>query len=67
MQISVFNGSPKGDLSITLQYVHYIHKKFSQHESLGRFLGIMDYIDFAERYKQAYEIIEKYNNKSLNA
>jgi len=32
MKISVLNGSPKGDLSVTMQYVHYIQKKFPQHE-----------------------------------
>lgn len=32
MKIAVLNGSPKGDLSVTLQYVHFIQKKFPQHE-----------------------------------
>jgi len=32
MKITVLNGSPKGDLSVTLQYVNYIQKKFPQHE-----------------------------------
>lgn len=32
MIFSVLNGSPKGDLSVTMQYVHYIHKKFPRHE-----------------------------------
>ena len=27
MKITILNGSPKGDLSATLQYVNYIHKK----------------------------------------
>lgn len=31
MKIIVLNGSPKGDLSVTLQYVHFIQKKFPQH------------------------------------
>lgn len=31
MDIVVLNGSPKGDLSITLQYVRYAAKKFPQH------------------------------------
>ena len=26
MKILVLNGSPKGDLSVTLQYVHYLQK-----------------------------------------
>jgi multimeric flavodoxin WrbA len=32
MKIVVLNGSPKGDISVTMQYVHYIQKKFPQHE-----------------------------------
>ncbi|MCL6457395.1 MAG: NAD(P)H-dependent oxidoreductase [Gorillibacterium sp.] len=32
MKITILNGSPKGDLSVTLQYVKYIEKKFPQHE-----------------------------------
>jgi multimeric flavodoxin WrbA len=32
MKIIVLNGSPKGDLSVTLQYVHFIQKKFPHHE-----------------------------------
>ena len=32
MKIIVLNGSPKGNHSITLQYVHYIQKQFPQHE-----------------------------------
>jgi multimeric flavodoxin WrbA len=27
MKVTVLNGSPKGDLSVTLQYINYIHKK----------------------------------------
>jgi multimeric flavodoxin WrbA len=32
MKIVVLNGSPKGDLSVTMQYIHYMKKKFPQHE-----------------------------------
>ena len=32
MKIIVLNGSPKGEYSITLQYVHFIQKRFPQHE-----------------------------------
>jgi multimeric flavodoxin WrbA len=32
MKIVVLNGSPKGDLSLTLQYVHFIEEWFPQHE-----------------------------------
>jgi multimeric flavodoxin WrbA len=32
MKIMVLNGSPKGDLSVKLQYVHFVQKKFPQHQ-----------------------------------
>jgi multimeric flavodoxin WrbA len=32
MKIVVLNGSPKGDISITMQYVNYLVKKYPQHE-----------------------------------
>lgn len=32
MNIIVLNGSPKGELSITLQYVRYLAKKYPQHD-----------------------------------
>ena len=32
MKIIVLNGSPKGDLSITMQYVAYIKKQFPQYD-----------------------------------
>ncbi len=32
MRITVLNGSPKGELSVTMQYVHYIQKTFPQHD-----------------------------------
>jgi multimeric flavodoxin WrbA len=32
MKITVLNGSPKGSLSATMQYVHYIQKKYPHHE-----------------------------------
>ena len=31
MRIVVLNGSPKGDLSTTIQYVHFVQKKYPQH------------------------------------
>lgn len=31
MNILVLNGSPKGDLSVTLSYIRYIQKKFPEH------------------------------------
>ena len=32
MKIAVLNGSPKGLLSATIQYIHYIQKKYTQHQ-----------------------------------
>jgi len=32
MNITVLNGSPKGNTSVTLQYVHFIQKTFPQHQ-----------------------------------
>lgn len=34
MKIVVLNGSPKGDVSVTMQYVAFIRKKFPEHEYL---------------------------------
>jgi multimeric flavodoxin WrbA len=31
MKIVVLNGSPKGDISVTMQYVHFLQKSFPQH------------------------------------
>jgi len=32
MKITVFGGSPKGETSVTMQYVQYLKKRFPQHE-----------------------------------
>jgi hypothetical protein len=32
MKITVLNGSPKGELSVTMQYVAYLAKLYPQHE-----------------------------------
>ena len=32
MKIVVLNGSPKGNLSTTIQYVHFVKKKYAQHD-----------------------------------
>jgi multimeric flavodoxin WrbA len=41
MNITVLNGSPKGDLSVTLQYIRFIEKKFPMHK--------FNYINIAQR------------------
>ena len=32
MKIAVLNGSPKGEISVTVQYIKFIQKKFPGHE-----------------------------------
>ncbi|RPJ58186.1 MAG: hypothetical protein EHM12_08360 [Dehalococcoidia bacterium] len=32
MKVAVLNGSPKGEISVTVQYIKFIQKKFPQHE-----------------------------------
>ncbi len=32
MKIAVLNGSPKGEVSVTVQYIRFIQKKFPEHE-----------------------------------
>ncbi|SMC89911.1 NAD(P)H-dependent oxidoreductase [Sporomusa malonica] len=44
MKIVVLNGSPKGEISVTMQYVGFIQKKFPQHE--------LKIINIAQRAKQ---------------
>lgn len=44
MKIVVLNGSPKGEISVTMQYVGFIKKKFSQHE--------LKILNIAQRSKQ---------------
>jgi len=34
MRFAVLNGSPKGDMSVTMQYVRFIQKKYPNHEFL---------------------------------
>lgn len=44
MKIVVLNGSPKGEISVTMQYVGFIKKKFPQHE--------LKILNIAQRSKQ---------------
>ncbi|MHB8135021.1 MAG: NAD(P)H-dependent oxidoreductase [Anaerolineaceae bacterium] len=58
MKIIVLNGSPKGEDSITLQYVGYIRKHFPQHEY--RIIHVSQRIKKLERDLEAFqEIIEE--------
>lgn len=57
MKIIVLNGSPKGNTSVTMQYVHFIQKKFSQHEL--KILNISERIKLIEKDENRFrEIIE---------
>ncbi len=58
MEITVLNGSPKGDSSITLQYVHFIQKKFRQHEL--KIVNIAAQIKRIEKDERAFhEVIDE--------
>ena len=57
MKITVLCGSPRGETSITLKYVHYIGKEFPQHEL--QIFNISPRIKTIEKDKKAFqEILE---------
>lgn len=53
MKIVVLNGSPKGDLSVTMQYVKYIQKKFPNHEL--KIINIAQRINELEKNYTSFE------------
>ncbi|HEY89127.1 MAG TPA: flavodoxin [Thermoflexia bacterium] len=55
MKITVLNGSPKGKTSVTMQYVHYIQKKFPQHEL--KIINIAQKIKKIESDERAFQEI----------
>ena len=55
MRISVLNGSPKGDLSVTMQYVHFIRKRFPQHDL--KVFNIAQQIKKIEKDEKAFQEI----------
>jgi len=55
MNITVLNGSPKGSLSVTIQYVNFIQKKFPQHEL--KVLNIASQIKKIEKDAEAFQEI----------
>ena len=58
MKIVVLSGSPKGDISVTMQYVHSLQKKFPQHEL--KILNISQRIQVIEKDEKAFrEIIDE--------
>lgn len=52
MKIAVLSGSPKGELSVTLQYVRFIQRKFPQHEL--KIIHVSRDIRKIERDKKAF-------------
>lgn len=64
MKIVVLNGSPKGQYSVTLQYVNYIQKKIPQHEI--KVLNIAKDIKIIENDNTAFmEIINQVSGADL--
>ncbi|MBL7208658.1 MAG: NAD(P)H-dependent oxidoreductase [Dehalococcoidia bacterium] len=58
MKIAVLNGSPKGDISVTMQYVHFIQKKFPQHKL--KILNVSQRIKTTEKNQAVFqEIIDE--------
>lgn len=58
MKITVLNGSPKGNLSVTMQYVNFIQKKFPHHELM--ILNVAQQIRGMEREEKTFrEVMEE--------
>ena len=55
IKIVVLNGSPKGDISVTMHYVHFIQKKFPQHEL--KILNISQTIQAIEKDEKTFQDI----------
>jgi multimeric flavodoxin WrbA len=55
MKITVLNGSPKGNLSVTMQYVNFIQRKFPHHEF--KILNIASQIKKIEKDTEAFQEI----------
>jgi multimeric flavodoxin WrbA len=55
VKIAVLNGSPKGDLSVTMQYVNFIQKRFPHHEL--KILNIASTIKRIEKDEKAFQEI----------
>ncbi|MCL2156225.1 MAG: NAD(P)H-dependent oxidoreductase [Leptospirales bacterium] len=55
MNITILNGSPKGDLSITMQYIRFIEKKFPMHNY--NYINIAQRINKIESDKEFFDSI----------
>ena len=61
MKIAVLNGSPKGELSVTMQYVKFIQRNFPEHEM--KIINISERIKKLENNKEYFkEIMEEINS-----
>ncbi len=61
MKIAVLNGSPKGEISVTMQYVKFIQKKFPEHEM--KIINIAERIKKIEKDKTYFkEVIDEINS-----
>ncbi len=54
MKITVLNGSPKGDLSVTMQYVKYIEKNYNSHQ--------FSYINISQKINKLEDDAEFFNS-----
>lgn len=55
MKLIVLNGSPKGEISVTMQYINYIQKKFKQHEL--KIINISQRLNQIEKDTKTFEDI----------
>jgi multimeric flavodoxin WrbA len=55
LKILVLNGSPKGNVSVTMQYVHYIQERFPEHEL--EIVNISQKIEKIEKESQIFQDI----------
>jgi multimeric flavodoxin WrbA len=55
LNIAVLNGSPKGHLSVTIQYIHFIQNKFPQHKL--NIFNIAQKINLIEKNQNSFEQI----------
>lgn len=55
MRVTVLNGSPKGDVSVTMQYVNFIAKKFPEHDL--KIINIAQHIKPIEKNDAGFKAI----------
>ncbi|MEN6622054.1 MAG: NAD(P)H-dependent oxidoreductase [Smithella sp.] len=55
MRVTVLNGSPKGDVSVTMQYVNFIAKKFPEHDL--KIINISQHIKPIEKNEARFKAI----------